>query len=185
MKKILILLLGFALFTACQTKSDEFVIKNKQVGKLTDSTTVAQMKVIYQNDSIVKNTEGQSAFEPYDEYSIIDKKSNKTLLVVVPVKTGDDSSLIKYIEIKSELFHTDKGINLQSNFGEISKQQKIGKVDQSFKYIVVYLDDLNATVNLPKDVLPLSVRNDRSIKMEATLIPDSAKLKSFVVFLNE
>ena len=185
MNKSIILLAIAIIFSSCQTKPNNFVIKNKQVGLLTDSTTIASMKKLYKNDSIVKDTEGQSAFEAYDEYTIIDKTTKKPLMVVVPVKVNDEQSLIKRIEIRNDKFTTEKGVKLSSNFGAIAKQHKLGRIDETFKYIVVYIDDLNATIDMTKDVLPLNSRNDASIKIDKTLIPDNAKIKHFVMFLNE
>ena len=110
------------LIASCQTKTNDFIIKNKQVGKLTDSTTVAQMKQLYINDSIVKDTYAESAFDPYEEYTIFDKKTKKALLAVVPKKIEDEQSLIKRIEIMSPEFKTGQGVGLLSNFGDIKKQ---------------------------------------------------------------
>ena len=179
------LTLVLLLIASCQTKTNDFVIKNKQVGKLTDTTTVAQMKQLYQNDSIVKKTHGETAFEPYDEYAIIDKKTKETLMLVVPQKVNDEQSLLKHIEIKSPQFKTGKGISLASSFGEFKKQHKVGHIDETFKYIVVFIDDLNATINMPKDVLPLNAQHNSQIKIDETLIPDNAKIKDFIVFLND
>ncbi len=172
-------------FTACQTEQTQYIIKNKQVGKLTDSTTVAQMKELYKNDSIVKNTEGQSAFEPYDEYVIFDKTTQKPLCVVIPKERNNEQSVIKQVEIKSPLFKTEKGVGLNSDFGTFKQNHKIGRIDETFKYIVVFIDDLNATIDMKKDVIPLNARNDSSIKIDETLIPDHSKINHFVVFLNE
>lgn len=185
MKRIIYILVAMLVITACQKEENHFVIKNKQVGKLTDSTTIAQMKILYKNDSIVKNTEGQSAFEPYDEYSIYDKKTKEILLVVIPQKVNDENSLIKQVEIKSKLFKTGKGTGLYSDFSAFKQNHQIGRIEETFKYIVVFIDDLNATVDMSKDVLPLNAQNDRHIKIDAGLIPDHAKIKHFVVFLNE
>ncbi len=173
------------LIVSCQTKSNDFIIKKNQVGKLTDTTTVARMKQLYQNDSIVKLTHGESAFEPYDEYVIIDKNTKKALLVVVPQKMNDEQSPLKHVEIKSAEFKTEKGVGLDSNFGQLKKQHKIGRIDETLKYIVVFIDDLNATVSIPKDVIPLNAQHNATIKIDETLIPDNAKIKDFIVFLNE
>jgi len=185
MKKNILLLLGFVLFTACQTKTDEFIIKNKQVGELTDSTTVAQMKKIFEKDSIIKKTHGQSAFEPYDEYIIVDKKNKEALLAVIPQKTNDEQAILKEIDILSPRYKTEKGVGLASDFGTFKKQHKIGRIDETFKYIVIFIDDLNATIALSKDVLPLNAQNDRRIKVDETLIPEQAPVKKFTIFLNE
>jgi len=184
MKQLTILAL-ILLVASCQTKNNDFVIKNKQVGKLTDTTTIAQMKQLYQNDSIVKKTEGQSAFEPYDEYRIMDKKTKEVLLVVIPKKMNDEQSLIKEVDIKSPKFKTEKGVGLDADFGSFKQHHKIGRVDETFKYIVVFIDDLNATIDMPKDVMPLNAQNNTAIKIDETLIPDHAKIKDFIVFLNE
>ena len=184
MKKILIFLLILAI-GACSQKEDKFVIANKQVGKITDSTRVKDLKTLFKNDSIIKKTEGEGAFEPYDEYLIYDKKQNKAILTVIPVKAGDENSKIRQVEILDNKFHTNKGINLKSTFGELKKMHKIGKIDKSFKYIVVFIDDLNATVDINKTELPLNAQNNRSIKIDETIIPDKAGFKHFVVFINE
>ena len=185
MNKYIILLAITIIFSSCETKTNDFIIKNKQVGKLTDSTTIASMKKLYANDSIIKNTEGQSAFEAYDEYTIIDKKTKKPLLLVVPVKQKDENSKIKRIEILSDQFKTEKGASLSSTFGTFNTQHQLGKLEETFKYIVVFIDDINATIDMTKDVLPLNSRNDSSIKIDKTMIPDNSKIKHFVVFLNE
>jgi hypothetical protein len=185
MKKIIYLFIITAVLTACQKEENFYIIKNKQVGKLTDTTTIARMKELYKNDSIVKNTKGQSAFEPYDEYIIYDKNSKKPLLTVIPKVINDEKSLIKQVEINSPLFKTLHNVNLESDFGSFKKNHKIGRIEETFKYIVVFIDDLNATIDMTKDVLPLNARNDSSIKLDKTLIPDHSKIKHFVVFLNE
>ncbi len=180
--KLLATLTLALLFASCQTKTNDFIIKNKQVGKLTDTTTVAQMKQLYQNDSIVKKTHAESAFEPYDEYTIIDKETKKVLMLVVPQKINDEQSLLKQIEIKSPEFKTEKGVGIFSDFGDFKKQHKIGHLDETFKYIVVFIDDLNATISISKDVVPLNAQNNAGVKIDETLIPDKAKIKGFIVF---
>ena len=171
--------------SACQKNENLYLIKNKQVGKLTDTTTIARMKELYQNDSIVKNTKGQSAFEPFDEYIIYDKKTKKSLLRVIPKVIDDETAVIKQVEITSPLYKTEKNVSLESDFGSFKKNHTIGRIDETFKYIVVFIDDLNATIDMSKDVLPLNARNDSSIKIDKTLIPEHSKIKHFVVFFNE
>ncbi len=173
------------LIFSCQTENNDFIIKNKQVGKLTDTTTIAQMKQLYRNDSIVKKTEGQTAFEPYDEYRIIDKRTKEVLMVVVPKKMNDEQSVIKEVDIKSPKFKTEKGVGLDSDFKSFKQHHKIGRVDETFKYIVVFIDDLNATIDMAKDVIPLNAQNNTTIKIDETLIPDNTKIKDFIVFFNE
>ncbi len=185
MKKLTLIVALIIIFASCQNQNNDYIIKNKQVGKITDTTTVAQMKDLYKNDSIVKKTEGESAFNAYDEYTIIDKKTNNVLLLVTPQRINDETSKISRVDVKSDLFKTQKGTNLHSDFGTFKKNHKIGKIEETFKYLLIFVDDLNATIDMSKDVLPLNARNDSSIKVDETMIPDDAKIKHFVVFLNE
>ncbi len=186
MKQTLSIVLLISLFMfSCQKENKDFIIAKKQVGKITDSTKIKELKTIFGQDSIAKNTEGQGAFEAYDEYTVYDKKTHKPLLVIIPQKTGDDESLVKQVEILDGKFKSDKGISFNSKFGEIKKAHKIGKVDESFKYLVIYLDDLNATIDIKKNVLPLDAQNNPGLKIDETMIPDDAKIKHFIVFFND
>jgi len=185
MKKSTFIVALMVVFASCQNQNNDFVLKNKQVGKITDTTTIAQMKELYKNDSIVKKTEGESAFNAYDEYTIIDKNTKKALMVVSPQRINDETSKISRVDIKSDLFKTKNGISLHSNFGAFKKNQKIGEIEETFKYLLIYIDDLNATIDMSKDVLPLNARNDSSIKVDQTMIPDDANIKHFVIFMNE
>ena len=184
MKKIFIFLLILTI-SACSKKEEKFVISNKQVGKITDSTRVKDLKTLFKNDSIVKKTEGEGAFEPYDEYVIYDKKQKTPLLTVIPVKPKDEDSKIRQVEILDNRYQTIHGIHLHTNFGELRKSHKIGKIEKTFRYIVVYVDDLNATVDIEQTELPLNAQHNRSIKIDETIIPNQAKIKHFIVFINE
>ncbi len=185
MKKISLLLLSFLLMGACTKKDKQYIIDKKQVGKITDSTKVKNLSAIFSRDSIVKNTEGESAFEAYDEYTVFDKKTKKPLLLIIPKETNNPESLIKQVEILNPKYNTTKGININSSFGQIKKAHKIGNLETSLNYIVVYLDDLNAIIDIRKTELPLSLQNNPSLKIDKTMIPEKAKLKHFIVFINE
>lgn len=173
------------LMQSCQGTKGDFIISKNKVGKLTDSTKIYQMKQLYKSDSIVENMQNASAFGVYEEYTVYDKQTRKPLLTVVPVKINDSASLIKTIEIRSDIFKTAKGICLSSEFEKIQSNTKINKVEETFKYIVLYLDEFNATIDIDKDVLPLSAQHNRSVKVDETLIPNDAKMSHFIVFMNE
>jgi len=185
MKKIVILISLFIFISACQQKENKYIIKHKQVGKITDTTTITQFKKLYKNDSIVKKTLGQHAFEPFDEYIVYEKNTGEVLMTVIPKITNNENSIIKRVEIKSPKFKTEKGVNLLSDFSSFKKNHKIGHIDETFKYIVIFIDDLNATIDLSKDVLPLNAQNNDRIKIDETLIPDHSKIKHFIIFLND
>jgi hypothetical protein len=185
MKKINLILVALFFIGACANKEKTYLINKKQVGKITTETKVKDLNKIFAKDSIVKNTEGESAFESYDEYTVFDKKTKEPLLLIIPNKTKDENALIKQVEILSPKYNTYKGINLQSSFGQIKKAHKIGNVETSLNYIVLYLDDLNAIIDIRKSELPLQLQNNPGLKIDQTMIPDKAKVKHFIVFINE
>ena len=185
MKKIGLLILSLLFIGACSKENKKYLIGKKEVGQITDTTKVKDLEKIFIHDSIVKNTEGDSAFEVYDEYTVFDKKTKKPLLLIIPQETNNPNSLIKQVEILSQRFKTRKGTGIHSTFGEIQKAHHIGKVETSLNYIVLYLDDLNAIIDIRKSELPLRLQNNPGLKVDETMIPDKAKMKHFIVFINE
>jgi len=184
-KQIFGIVLLLAVIFSCGKKDNKFTIGKKQVGKILDSTKISELKNIFKQDSIIKKTEGEGAFESYDEITVINKNTKKPLLIIIPKKSGKTESLIQQVEIMSPLYKTKNNIGLNSKFIDIKKYHKIGKIEKTFKYLVVYLDDLDATMDFNKNVLPLNAQNNPGITIDATMIPDNAKPKHFVLFFNE
>jgi len=185
MKKLNLILFSLLILGACTKENKQYTIDKKRVGKITDSTKVKDLEKIFIKDSIVKNTEGDSAFEAYDEYTVFDKKTKEPLLIIIPKQTNDPESVIKEVDILSPKYQSLKGITIESTYGQVKKAHKIGKLDTSLNYIVLYLDDLNAIMDIRKSELPLSLQNNPSLKIDQTMIPDKAKMKHFIVFIND
>jgi len=185
MKKITLLVFSILLIGACTNKNKQYIIDKNQVGPITDSTKVKNLNSIFPTDSIVKNTEGESAFETYDEYTLFDKKTKKPLLLIIPQQTNNPESVIKQVEILNPRYKTEKGININSTYAEVKKAHKIGHLETSLNYIVLYLDDLNAIIDIRKSELPLRLQNNPGLKIDKTMIPEKAKMKHFIVFIND
>ncbi len=173
------------ILTSC-SNSRKYKIEKGRVGYLTSKTTIKELSDVFKNDSIVKNlsegVKGSNYFEEDDEYYIYEKRSKKLLLTIMPEDPLDETSIIKSVEIHDERFITEKGITLNSNFLEINANCDINKIERSLSSAMLSLKDLNATVTIGNDELGL--RDFSTSEVTKDRIPDSAKIKTFIVWFN-
>lgn len=179
-KSFLSLIFIFCLFFSCKKEQDPFQIGKQHIGLLTDSTQVKDLKAIYANDSLV-NYNGNK-FEGIINDIEIFEKSGKKLLSISPRTQLDSTSYIQSVRIFDPRFKTDKNISVESTFKDIANNYKITRIDNLINTILVSVNELNASFTIDKKELPANLRFDRNIAIEATHIPDNAKIKYF--FLN-
>ena len=179
-KSILSLIIITTLFASCKKEQDPFQISKQHIGLLTDSTQVKDLKAIYGKDSLV-NFNGDKFTGIINDIEIFEK-GGKKLLSLSPRKLSDSTSYIQSVRIFDPRFKTDKNISVESTFKDISKNYKITRIDNLINTIVVSVNELNASFSIDKKELPANLRFDRNITIEATHIPDNAKIKYF--FLN-
>ena len=123
MRKLSLILITVLSFGCSQ---NEYKIEKGKVGKLFKENLVKQLDSIYKNDSIVRRIgEGDYMFSGDDKYLIFNNKKEH-LLTLTPRNQHDTSEPIETIEIISDLFKTDSGISVNSSFGEIDKNHKLG-----------------------------------------------------------
>ena len=113
MKKYLLVTLTI-ISAGCST--NEYKIEKGKVGKLNKEIKVQQLDSIFRNDSIVKRIgEGDYMFSGDDKYLIFDTNKNH-LLTITPRNQHDKGETIETIEIVSDLYKTNKGVNTKSKF---------------------------------------------------------------------
>ncbi len=180
MKKTLFTItLAAGLLFSCSDNNKSFQIKNDQVGPLQKGALIKEVKTIFAEDSIVSAS--QEAVEGYqNEVEIYDKEGNK-LLVLSPKKNNDPNSPINHIQITDSRYQTSKGIGTKSTFKDIKKHYTIDKVETTFTSVIIFLKDSPIFITIDKDELPEDIRFDLNLKVEATQIPDDAKIKLFMV----
>lgn len=179
--KILPIVALFSVITGCEKETDPNLITKHSIGFLTDSTTVKDLKTIFQNDSIVKFVGGDEftgAINDIDVYS----KTGELLLTLTPSEALDSTSTIKTVTIKDERYKTAKGINASSTFGELQQQYKISSIQNTLKNVVVMINEINAFIAIDKKELPANLQYDMRLKIDAVQIPDDAKIKNFSLY---
>ncbi len=166
--------------TSCKKEQDPFQISKQHVGLLTDSTQVKDLNLIFAKDSIVKSIGGDEFTGNFNNIKIFDKTGNK-LLELTPDQVLDSTAVITSINIIDPRYKTERNISKMSTFKEIKDNYKISRIDNLINSVVIAVDEINATFTIDKKELPANLRFDMNLKIESTQIPDSAKVKYFML----
>lgn len=179
-KSPLILLLAFIILTSCDKDEDPYLIDQNRVGLLKKDTKVYELDSIYANDSIVRQVSEGELFRNSNEVKIYDK-SGKQLLLLEPVQPFDSTSTIGYIQVMDPRFQTTKGLSTESTFKDIVKNYNISRIENTLSAAVVFIDDINTYITISKKELPSELRYDTQSRIQASQIPDDAKIKYFMI----
>lgn len=181
MKKLLIITCLFALcFTSCKKENDPYLIQKNAVGLLTNMTKVHEINSLFPEDSIV-NYSGNSTFNiPMNTVEISEKDGN-LLLILTPKTKSDSTATISNVRIVDSRYKTEKGISNMSTFKDLQDAYKISKIDNLINSIVLSVNEINAQFAIDKKELPSNLQHDMNLKIEASQIPDNAKIKYFFV----
>lgn len=180
-KSFLSLIILSLLFSSCNKEQNPFEIGKQHLGLLTDSTQVKNLESIFAKDSLVRFTSGDEFAGSKNNIEIYEKGGAK-LLVLTPKQALDSTSVIESIQIIDPRYKTDKDISTLSTFKDISSTYKISKISNLINSVLITVSELNASFVIDKKELPANLRFNMDLKIEATHIPDNAKIKYF--FLN-
>lgn len=182
MKKVIFsLLLLSVIITACSKKEvNPFSINKQNIGLLTDSTQVKDLERIYAKDSIVKNIAGDEFLGNVNTIHVFEK-GGKKLLELSPKEALDSTATIGNIKIFDPRYKTNKGINTLSTFGDIKTNYKISSIENTLRNVLILVHENNTYFTISKNELPSELRFDMSKKIDALNIPDTAKIKYFMV----
>jgi len=179
--KYIIAILSFSfLLVGCKKTQNPFAIQKQNIGLLTDSTQVKDLEMIYANDSVVKFIGGDEFTGDISTIDIYEKGGVK-LLELTPSQALDSTAVIENIRIMDDRYKTDKSISLISTFKDISENYTISGIDNLINSIVVSVNEINAAFTIDKEELPANARYDMNLTIEETQIPDTAKIKYFMI----
>lgn len=170
-------LVVFVVFTACAEKDTTFLITENKVGKLGKISLVRDLELIYEGDSIAKDTI-QSQFGSKASKIKVYETGGKHLLTLTP--SDDSIPTIQNIRIIDKRYETIKGIGLNSTFKDIQETYTIKKIVTSVNNVVIFVKETNMYFTIDKDQLPTNLRFTTS-NIEAVQIPDQAKIKYLMV----
>jgi hypothetical protein len=178
MKKIravVILCLGLVL-TQCQQKPKDttFLITKSSIGKLDKSSLTRDLEIIFEEDSIVKDTTKLLRGFGAKKIDIFEKGGNH-LLTLTP--STDSIPSIENVRIQDSRFKTEKGISIQSTFKDIKDKYELAKIMTSSKNVVVFIKNSDLYFTIDKEELPSNLRYVSNVNIEAVQIPDDAQIK--------
>ena len=168
------------LMTSCNKEVNPFSINKQNIGLLTDSTQVKDLNTIYANDSIVKNIAGDEFLGNINDIQIFEK-GGKKLLELSPKEALDSTATIGTVKILDSRYKTETGVTTLSTFGDIKAKHKISSIENTLRNVVILVNENNTFFTISKEELPGELRFDMSKEIEANNIPDTAKIKYFMV----
>lgn len=172
---LVILCLGFVSIQCEQKPKDTtFLITKSSIGKLDKSSLTRDLEIIYEQDSIVKDTAKLSVGFGAKKIDIFEKGGNH-LLSLTP--SSDSIPSIENVRIQDSRFKTEMDIGLNSTFKEIKDKYRFRKILTSTNNIIVFIKNSDLYFTIDKAELPSSLRYASSVNIEAVQIPDEAKIK--------
>jgi len=177
MKKYLIVIGIGALvfFLNCKKEvNTTFLITKTSIGKLEKTSLARDLEVIFDQDSIVKDTARLMIGFGAKKIDVFEKGGSH-LLTLTP--TLDSIPTIQNIRIQDNRFKTQKGVGLQSTFKDIKDNYEIGKLLTSMNNVVVFIKNSDLYFTIDKKELPANLRYNANNDIEEVQIPDKAKIK--------
>lgn len=173
-----IFILGF--FNGCAEKDTTFLISENNVGKLDKISLVRDLELIYEGDSLVKDTlssriSRQRKIKVYE-------KGGAHLLTLTP--SPDSIPTVENVAIEDARFETQSGIGLKSTFKDIQDQYEIKKVVTTLNSVVIFPKGSPLYFTIDKSELPSNLRYTTD-KIDAVQIPDDAKIKYLMIGWDE
>lgn len=181
MKKSLLALVIFSsIITSCQKEQDPYLISANRVGHLTKDVQIRHLDSVFEGDSIVNQLNESELYKNSNEIEVYDSQAKKVLLLE-PVQAFDSTSTIGFIRVLDPRYKTAKGLNIESTFNDIVENYNISRIENTLSAAVVFIDDLNIYVTIDKKQLPAELRYDTQARIQASQIPDNAKIKYFMI----
>lgn len=183
MKNLLFTAMLILIVVSCKKEINPFLVEKHNIGFLTDSTQVKDLESVFPNDSIVKFVGGDEFTGNINNIDIFDKTGNH-LLVLTPNEALDSTAVIDNIRIMDPRYKTAKNITNLSTFKDIQNAYKVNRIDNLINSINVNVNEINAYFTIDKKELPANLRFDMKMTIEASQIPDDAKIKYFMINWN-
>ncbi|PZD77590.1 hypothetical protein [Mesonia sp. K7] len=178
MNRILLLLIIVSL-CSCQNdeKDDGNLITADKIGPLTKTAKVFQLDSIFSADSVARK-KTDYLYKQSSQIVVYNNNGNEKL-ILNPHIEFDSTSEIGNIQVKDSVYHTKKGLNINSTFKDITTNYKISRIENTLNAIVIFIDEINIYVTIDKAFIDGEAKYNTDIAIEPTQIPDNAKIKHF------
>ncbi len=179
-KSLSFILFILFIFISCEKEQDPYLIGPTNIGMLTKDVKINKLDSVFAQDSIVRQVNDDDLYRKNNEIGIYDRQGKK-LLLLEPVQAFDSTSTVGFIQVLDPRFKTAKGLSTASTFKDIFENYNISRIENTLSAAVIFIDDLNAYVTIDKKQLPAELRYDTQTRIQASQIPDDAKIKYFMI----
>ncbi|MFD1063935.1 hypothetical protein ACFQ1Q_11820 [Winogradskyella litorisediminis] len=182
MKSLNVLLLFFLLINCDASKKEDsklFEVNSQNVGLVTDSTLVKDLKFIFKNDSIVNYKEDDSFIGGLNAIEIFEKNGNH-LLSIYPTDALDSMAKIDYIKLLDSRYKTAEGISNNSYYIDIKNAYKISEIKNELNALYLEVDAIKSSFIIDKK--KLKKRFNFGVKIDSTQISDSTQVDVFIKY---
>ena len=179
-KSIFVLLSTCFLLLSCEEEADPYLISANSIGMLNKDVRISQLDSVFSGDSIVNQVSDGEFYKSSNEIEVFDPSGTKMLLLE-PVQAFDSTSTVGFVQVLDPRFQTAKGLGPGSTFKDIVKNYNISRIENTISAAVIFIDDMNIYVTIDKKELPAELRYDTQASIQASQIPDEAKIKYFMV----
>jgi hypothetical protein len=180
MNKVLFSILSLVFVAiSCKKEIDTtYLITKSSIGKLEKGSLARDLEVIFDQDSIVRDTVKLLQGFGATKIKIFEKGGNH-LLTLTP--SADSIPIIENVNVRDARFQTENGIGMNSTFKDIKEKYTIKKIQTSLNNVVVFVKNSDVYFTIDKKELPSSLQYISSINIEAVQIPDGARIKYMMV----
>ena len=175
------LLLTFISWGFCAFgQGNNFLITPTSVGIFKKGMTIKDVqRLVPAKQCIKKNVQGDEG-DTYDNYELLDSQ-NVLLLTITPNEQENLNSTINRVLVGDKRFRTSKGIGLSSKYSELIKSYSVTEYSADIEAIILTVPELNAWFSINKKQLLDNWWNENRNQIDASRIPPTATLNTFVI----
>jgi hypothetical protein len=181
MKRIVSVFVAMLILFSCSKNNDPTFSKNR-LGKLSGKMKVDEVKSVLQNDSISELKE-VSGVVKQSQMEVFDKESGEKTMVLI-FQPENDTLKLYAVEILSPEIKSEKGVGLASPYGEWQKKHKIADAERTLRHLVVFVNDLNATLEFDNEDLVSEAQNRSLSEPDPDWIKKEAPPRRLILFMN-
>ncbi len=157
-------------------------ITANSIGVFNTQNTIAEILHTLPNVQIKKKVGyGEFKDDLYDDYEVYNH-NNQLLFTLTPKDTANVNQKINTVMVNSPFFKTDKGITVNSTYGDIKKAYTINGFTPTREYVSFNVNEINANFSIAKSKLPKDWWNEKTKKVNENKIPLDAQIDSFTLW---
>ena len=181
MKKVLLVFVTMIFLFSCSNDKSIVISKNR-VGNLSGKMTVDEVKAALQNDSI-SEIKGVSGIVKQSQMEVFDKETGEKTMVLI-FQPENDTLKLYAVEIISPRIKSEKGAGIAVPYGEWQKKHKIADAERTLRHLVVFVKDLNATLEFDNEDLVSEAQNRTLSEPDPDWVKKDAAPRRLIIFMN-